>query len=144
MKRGMLGALCLLLIGADAPPQPIDLHLVLTGLRSSKGMVRLCLWRDGAGFPNCHKGQDVRMEEAPAAPTVRLDLSGLSPGAYAVSLIHDENDNRRLDKSLIGIPTEGVGFSRNPAIVFGAPSFKAARFEVTTETAMEIRMKYFL
>lgn len=143
MERGMLGVLCLLLIGADSMPQPIDLHLVLTGLRSSKGTARLCLWRDGTSFPNCRKGQDIRMEDAPAAPVVRLDLSGLRPGAYAVSVIHDENDNRKLDKNLIGIPTEGVGFSRNPTIVFGPPSFKAARFDATTGTTQEIRMKYF-
>ena len=134
----------LLLTGASDPPEPVTVNLVLTGLRSSTGEVRLCVWREAAGFPDCRKGQDVRLLAAPAAPEVRLSVTGLAPGSYAVSAIHDENGNRRLDKSLIGIPTEGVGFSRNPRITFGPPSFAKARFDASREPTQTIRMKYFL
>ena len=134
----------LLLTGASDAPEPITVDVVLTGLRSSAGEVRVCVWHEGAGFPDCRQGHDVLMLAAPAAPEVRLAVTSLAPGSYAVSAIHDENGNRRLDRSLIGIPTEGVGFSRNPRITFGPPSFAKARFDAAREPTQTIRMKYFL
>lgn len=144
MRRGISAALAGLLLTAAQAPESITINLVLTGLRSSAGEVRVCVWRQGEGFPNCAKGQDVRMLSAPAAPEVRLAVEGLAPGSYAVSVIHDENGNRKLDRSLIGIPTEGVGFSRNPRFTFGPPPFAKARFDAATEATQTIRIRYFL
>ena len=39
------------------------------------------------------------------------DVNDLVPGTYAIALIHDENDNQRLDTGLFGIPKEGFCFS---------------------------------
>lgn len=133
----------LLLTGAGPAPEPITVNLVLTGLRSSAGEVRICIWHHDASFPNCRKGQDVRMLAAPAAPEVRLTVPGLTPGSYAVSVIHDENGNRQLDKRF-GIPTEGVGFSDNPRLTFGPPSFAKAKFDAAQAPTQTIRIKYFL
>jgi len=119
-------------------------RLVLTGLRSAAGEVRVCLWREAQSFPDCRRGHNVRMIAAPAAPEVRLELSDLEPGSYAVSAIHDENGNRRLDRTMVGIPTEGVGFSHNPRLMFGPPPFDKARFDAAGETTQTIRMRYFL
>ena len=144
LRRTSAALAALLLTGASAAPEPITINLVLTGLRSSAGEVRICVWRRGDSFPDCRKGVDVRRLAAPAAPEVHLSVDGLAPGAYAISAIHDENGNRLLDKSLVGIPTEGVGFSHNPRIVFGPPSFAKARFDAAAEPSQTIRMKYFL
>lgn len=73
-----------------------------------------------------------------------LNITGLPPGEYAVSAIHDENDNRKLDKSFIGMPTEGVAFSNNAKIAFGPPKFEKVRFRVEGETTQTMRMRYFL
>jgi len=133
-----------LLTGASAAPDSVSVDLLLTGLRSSAGEVRVCVWHDAQSFPNCRKGQNVRMLAAPAAPEVRLTVADLRPGAYAVSVIHDENGNRRLDRSLVGMPTEGFGFSHNPKVLFGPPPFEKARFDAAREPAQTIRIKYFL
>jgi uncharacterized protein (DUF2141 family) len=61
-----------------------------------------------------------------------------------MALIHDENGNSKLD-TMMGIPREGFGFSMNPIITFGAPSFKAARFVVGAgESDQRVKMKYLL
>lgn len=145
MFRGTRCALAALLLTAAADaPESITLNLVLTGLRSSAGEIRVCVWRQGDGFPNCRKGHDVRMIAAPAAPEVRLAVEGLPPGSHAVSVIHDENGNRQLDRNFLGIPAEGVGFSRNPRVTFGPPAFAKARFDAAKEATQTIRIKYFL
>ena len=60
-----------------------------------------------------------------AANAGGVRIAGLGRGDYAVSVIHDENNNAKLD-TFAGIPREGFGFSRNPAIRFGPPKFSAA------------------
>ena len=142
LRKMFAATAALLLTGAAEPP--LTLNVVLTGLRSSQGEVRLCLWQQAEAFPNCRKGQQVRLLSAPAATEVHIAVTDLAPGSYAVSVIHDENDNRKLDKNFMGIPTEGVGFSRNPHMTFGPPSFDKAHFELGAEPVQTIRMKYFL
>ncbi|MFD0849985.1 DUF2141 domain-containing protein [Sphingosinicella xenopeptidilytica] len=142
LKRVLIMAACLPLLGAAPPPQA-SLHLTFEGLRSQKGTIRLCLWRDASGYPDCTRGTGATKESVTASnPT--LDITGLPPGEYAVSAIHDENDNRKLDKSFIGMPTEGVAFSNNAKIAFGPPKFEKVRFHVEGETTQTMRMRYFL
>ncbi len=143
-SRGIFAALAALLLTGAADAPPLTLQLVLTGLRSSDGALRLCLWHHAERFPDCKKGRDVRLLSAPAAAEVHIAVTDLAPGSYAVSVIHDENDNRKLDKNFMGIPTEGVGFSGNAAVTFGPPSFAKASFDVAAAPVQTIRMKYFL
>lgn len=143
--RVTIAALSLAFMTGAAPaPDAVDLDIVLTGVRSTSGELRVCLWHTPAAFPDCNKGADVRKLSAPAAKTVTLHVAGLRPGAYAISAMHDENDNARLDTSAIGLPTEGVGFSNNPRLMFGPPPFARTRFEATAATTQTVRMKYFL
>ena len=64
-------------------------------------------------------------------------------GTYAIAVVHDENSNNKMDLAIF-LPKEGFGFSRNPTITVGAPSFKSASFAVTGDTAQSIKMKYML
>ena len=81
-----------------------------------------------------------RARSRPASTIIRF--AGLAPGNYAAAVIHDENSNARLD-TFAGIPREGFGFSRNPAIGFGPPRFSAAAFAVggVAET-QQVTMRY--
>lgn len=79
------------------------------------------------------------MVKANAAGSVMFD--GVAPGTYALSLIHDENGNGKLDTAL-AIPREGFGFSRNPKIAFGPPKFAAAAFPINGSSSQSVRMKY--
>ncbi len=57
------------------------------------------------------------------------------PGIYGVLVHHDGNGNGLVDKNRLGLPIEGVGFSRNARILFGFPSFSAVRMPIDGETA---------
>ncbi|QGP79055.1 DUF2141 domain-containing protein [Sphingobium sp. CAP-1] len=117
--------------------------MVLDGLRSDKGQILVCVTRSAAYFPDCSKDPDKRHLIVPARRGA-VSLGSVAPGGYAIAIIHDENGNGRLD-TFAGIPREGVGFSRNPVIRFGAPSFKSASFAVAgAPVDQPIRLKYFL
>ena len=131
-----------------SPPNSVrdaTLHLTLEGLRGARGTVRLCIWASDEGFPDCKSSASAMRVHAPATgERVELDVPNLAPGDYGVSVIHDENDNRELDKAIFGLPTEGVGFSNNASAPFGPPAFQRVQFHVAGETEQTIRLKYYL
>jgi uncharacterized protein (DUF2141 family) len=59
-----------------------------------------------------------------------VEFDKLPAGEYAVSLFHDENDNKVLDKNFIGIPKEGIGTSNDAKGSFGSSKFEDAKFAV--------------
>jgi uncharacterized protein (DUF2141 family) len=70
-------------------------------------------------------------------------FAAVAPGAYAVAVVHDENGNGRLDRNLLGIPTEGVGASNNPVSHFGPPKFGDARFDYSGGiVTLSVQMHY--
>lgn len=73
--------------------------------------------------------------------TIDLSFKNIPYGQYCVSLFHDINHNKILDKNFLGIPKEGYGFSNNPN-VFGEPSFDDAKFELSSDKKLTIEVKY--
>lgn len=63
-----------------------------------------------------------------------VTFTDLAPGRYAVQVLHDANDNGRLDTNIVGMPTEGYGFSNNPRVMRKA-HFDEAAFELPAEGA---------
>lgn len=132
----------LLLLASAAPPPALEVEI--EGLRSERGQLRLCLTRQPRHFPDCKSDPAARKASAAAGSAGPVRFAALDPGDYALSVIHDENGNGRLD-SFAGIPREGFGFSRNPAIRFGPPRFEEARFAFGGAPARQtVRLRYIL
>ncbi|MBB3473726.1 MULTISPECIES: DUF2141 domain-containing protein [unclassified Sphingomonas] len=120
-----------------------SLDVSIAQMRSAKGMIRVCLTADPANFPRCVDDRDAVTRSIPAGQH-SLRFAALPRGDYAVAVIHDENGNAKLD-TFAGIPKEGFGFSNNPAIRFGPPRFKAARFTLASDAeAQQVKMHYIL
>jgi uncharacterized protein (DUF2141 family) len=130
------------LLAAPAAP---ELEIRIERLRSGRGDLHLCLTRDPAHFPDCGADPAAVKRSLPAAAAAQpVRLSGLAPGGWALSVLHDENRNGRLD-TMLGIPREGFGFSRNPAVRFGPPRFDQVRFDLGPGiTRQTVRMQYLL
>lgn len=138
----MLGAgVMLAMLPGVALVAPVEIEV--TKLRSAKGALRICLTSDPGNFPACTDDADALKRSIPATQrTIRFEALPL--GGYAAAVIHDENGNRKLD-TVLGIPREGFGFSRNPGIRMGPPRFSAARFALNGDGAdQSITMRYLL
>jgi uncharacterized protein (DUF2141 family) len=121
-----------------------DVSADVTGLRSAKGQVMACLTTRADAFPDCAKDPAARKLTVPATSAHRLDFGMVPDGDYAISLIHDENGNGKLDTRLM-MPREGFGFSRDAPVSFGPPRFAKAAFPVKGHGAhLAIKMRYLL
>jgi uncharacterized protein (DUF2141 family) len=118
-----------------------SLEVSVSGLRSSKGNILICLTANAKAFPDCSKDPNAVKRTVRANAAGDIDFDGLVPGTYALSLIHDENGNGKLDTAM-AIPKEGFGFSRNPTITFGPPKFKSAAFAISGSATQSVKMKY--
>ena len=124
-----------------APPPPPAVEVVMSGFESDDGQALVLVFEGEAGFPVDLK-RATRTATAPiqgGRATLRL---GLTPGTYALAVIHDADKDGDLD-TFLGIPTEGLGCSNNAKGSFGPPPYSAARFTVGADGAKQaITMVY--
>ena len=122
-----------------------DVSIEVTALRSIRGVVRACMTSHPQRFPRCRGDADAYALVVPAGRTVTLEFAGVTPGRYAIALLHDENNNGKADRAFSLMPKEGYGFSRDAPVVMGPPSFEQAAFEVgRAQVRQTIRMRYML
>lgn len=135
-----LKCLCsaLLLSSLDGGDGVHRLSLQVKGLTSTRGVVECVLWSAPTGFPR----ETVHgIAKVTARPLPNLEATcvfeHLPAGSWAISFIHDENENGKMDQGLFGMPLEGYGFSRDPKPFMRAPRFDEASFQV--ESSLELR-----
>jgi len=58
------------------------------------------------------------------------EFVGLIDGEYAVVVVHDANDNGKLDSGFLGFGGEKYGYSNNVRTWFGRPDFEDVKFTV--------------
>jgi len=117
-------------IGAtqDAPVKKAGSVTVdVLGVDNAKGQLLVALFRDARGFPDRGVQAWGKRVAKPHKGDVRVVFDGVPPGPYAVSVHHDEDADFKMDFNLLGMPTEGYGFSRDAHAPFGPPSFEASR-----------------
>ncbi len=54
------------------------------------------------------------------------EFKDVPPGSYAIAAFHDKDGNQQLGASVIGLPNEPYGFSRDARGTFGTPKFQDA------------------
>jgi len=102
----------------------------MTGFRNDRGNALITLFRDSKGFPdNAALAFRTHSAVITNGQTV-VDFDDTPVGNYAIGVLHDENDNGRMDTNWLGIPIEGYGASNNPRNRTSAPSFKSALFKL--------------
>lgn len=121
-----------------------DLAFSVKGLRSATGSLMISVYDRADGFPDEAKSAVKAVKLKAVKDNMLVKFSGLNAGAHAVAFYHDENNNGKLDTNAFGMPTEGFGFSKDPRISFGAPSFNECAIEVRDpSTKSDANLKYY-
>jgi uncharacterized protein (DUF2141 family) len=105
----------------------VALAITVKGVHSSKGNVTITIYPGIAKrFLAPHaKLSRVRL---PAAPIVHACMAVPQSGDYAIAIYHDENNDHDFNRTFIGLPAEGYGFSNDAPAVAGLPSYSSAKF----------------
>lgn len=111
----------------------------IDGIRAQAGLLKVALVDSPQGWDGT--AAPVKADGAPAqGDTASFVFKDLAPGTYAVMISHDENGNGKLDSNIMGIPTEGYGFSNNPAVM-RKPTWEEARFELAADQVIDVTLR---
>lgn len=121
--------------------QPAVLRIKVKPIAHAKGVIHVGLFRDAKSFPRkelAFAGKEIGVLQI---GEVVIEMSGLTPGRYAVAVFHDLNGNGKLDTNLFGVPTEPYGFSNINSAKWGSPDFSEASFNMPVEgKSIEVRL----
>ena len=99
--------------------------VTVDNLKNNNGVVLFGLhtkdtWMKAAGVQN--------LKSKSENGKVTVTFTNVKAGTYAILVLHDENENNRMDFEN-GMPKENYGMSNNP-MSFGPPQFEESKFEV--------------
>ena len=124
-----IGAALLMAFAQGAPAA--NLAVTIENIRDSRGQVLVGVFDSAAAFPKqVYQGQSVPASQRDADGIVRISFTGLPAGTYAVSAVHDRDENGKLTTNLLGIPTEPYGFTGRGSGLFGPPAFDDVSFSL--------------
>lgn len=115
----------------------------VTGFENNKGVCFVCLYDNARAFAG--KGSPVRCETVSIHnQTASVVFEHVADGTYAVSVIHDANNNKKFDTNFLGIPKEGYGASNNKLPFAAAPKFDENKFAVIANATVKstIKLRY--
>jgi uncharacterized protein (DUF2141 family) len=127
----------------EGPASATKLTVEVRGVRSAKGEMAVTVYPDDPDRFLAHKGKLLRVRTPTKAPTTTACFYLPKPAYYAVAVYHDENGDHDFNRTIIGLPAEGFGFSNDPSTKTGLPSFKSVRFEAKGgETNIHVTLRY--
>jgi uncharacterized protein (DUF2141 family) len=119
-----------------------DLFVIISGLKNNNGDLKIGLFNTSESFDGKEekfRGAALKVDSS----KVEWILRDIPFGEYAIKAFHDEDLDDKVGIKF-GIPSEGFGFSNNPSIFSGAPSFEKAKFLFNTDSlTVEIKLISF-
>jgi uncharacterized protein (DUF2141 family) len=139
MKKILLTILILFtaILSTSAQKETFNLTINIAGLSSDKGSLLVGVYNTKESFLKKPFESDIiKIINKKSIITFK----NIPKGAYAVSFIHDENDNKKLDTNFIGIPKEDFGCSNNAQGFMGPPKYEDAKFQLTENKTINIKI----
>ncbi|CAI9430136.1 putative protein conserved in bacteria [Candidatus Ornithobacterium hominis] len=118
--------------------QTAHLSVEIKNIKSKKGKVLIALFNSEKGFPHENEFMTVQLE--PEENIIQHRFKNVPKGIYAVAVLHDENNNGKMDIGMLG-PKEKYGFSNDARSLISAPTFKKASFKHSGNQKIIIHLK---
>ncbi len=118
-----------------------NINIEVTNILNKNGSVFIGLYDKADSFSiisENYKGVIVDIK----SDVINYTFENVPNGTYAISLFHDENDNKIHDKNFFGIPSEGYGFSNNIRPIFRGANFEESKIELKGDKNLTINMGY--
>lgn len=131
----------LLFIALKAYNQPnASITVTVKDIKDAKGSLLVGIYTNKDEFL---KTPSIRKIVKVTGSEVTVVFDNLPQGEYAVSIIHDENDNKEFDRNKLGIPKEGYCFGNNALGKLGPPTYDQVKIMLSGESVRQtLEMKY--
>lgn len=135
-KRLILLIINILVVFSANAQQKNALTITVNGFKNQQGTVKLQV-------QNEQQKEVYQKVAAVPGKSYTIVITDVPSGKYAVNVIHDKNNNSKLDTNGFGIPSEGWGCSNDARGFMGAPSFKSKLFLVNNNTSITINLVHY-
>jgi len=117
--------------------QNVKLTVSVSGLKNNTGVVKVGLYNsEGTFLKTVYKSLSTEIKNDKAV----VIFENLPAGEYAISTYHDENNNGKLDRNAMGIPSEDYAASNNAKGFMGPPAYNDAKFVINKDSKIEITL----
>lgn len=120
------------------------LTITIADIRESEGRLMIQVANSGKGFEFSEDSAappPVAISQLAEAGEMTFEVT-LPPGIYGARVLHDLNGNGEMDSNFVGIPKEPWAFSNNATGRLGPAKWQDAKFEISGDTAVEIRLNH--
>jgi len=104
-----------------------EIHITVKNITPVKGQLLIAFYNEKNNFLKV-EGTIYNNTYKVVSQTQKVVFNSIKPGKYAIAVIHDVNNNGKLDQNFIKLPTELIGTSNNIKNRFGPPLFDDALF----------------
>ena len=133
----LIQIVCGIFLFAEEAAEEKKLTVEITNITSEEGQIILAIYNSSENYDKRIAFQEVKLK--PEMDSVIFETN-VPDGEYLVMLVHDINNNGKLDTSFIGMPKEPVGLSNYDGK--GIPGkFKKHKFSVNENTEIIIPLK---
>ncbi len=122
----------------------VDLHFV--NFCNSIGYARIGIYNNPKTFCNESIKPFREVSGKIVGNECFIEIFDLPDGEYALTLLHDENDDLVMNYNFLGLPKEGYAFSNNAFPVLSKPSFNSCKIKVVAGAIVTqtIKVRYLL
>lgn len=127
-----------LILAAAVAAQAGTVSVTFSGLTPNQGRLdaQLCTPAEYVRY-NCARKVRLKVEGS----QLIADFRGVPAGRYAVMSYQDLNNDGKINRDMVGRPTEPWGYSGSPEFMMGPPSFDSVAIDVPAGgTAISIHM----
>ena len=133
----LIQIVCGIFLFSEETAEEKKLTVQITNVTSEEGQIILAIYNSSENYDKRIAFQEVKLK--PEIDTVIFETN-VPDGEYLVMLVHDINNNGKLDTTFIGMPKEPVGLSNYDGK--GIPGkFKKHKFSVNENTEIIIPLK---
>lgn len=110
-----------------------QINFSIEGVNSSQGKIYIQLFQGEEAYKSQQPFQ-AKVVKAQAG-TQHITFPNTPTGDYGVRFFHDENDDGELATNMVGMPTEGYGYSNAAKPSFGPVRYDQIKFEVSEQNS---------
>lgn len=131
----ILSSMLAILSWANVPQEGHSIEVKISNLKSNDGKLLIGLYNSEDAFLSTTFMSELGVISNKESSVV---FKNVPSGSYAVSYVHDANDNDKMDTNFVGIPKEDYGCSNNATGFMGPPKWIDAKFELKSDKSIII------